>query len=294
MAKTKAPFGYYGGKYAHLKWILPLLSNDCRTYVEPFCGSCAVLLNRPRARVEVANDIDGLLYNFWKVLRSKDGPELIRQIELTPNHEMEFLEARANEGSGDDPIERARSFWIRVNLAFNGQVSFTNANFAVKPQMQVKSMTSHRKRLEVIRKRIGGVQWTCRDGVRLCQNVDRPFTMIYADPPYEEGVRCPRPGRQFKGYRHDSNDDLHNHLVDWARESVARVAISHYPSSTYDALEGWWRVSKRVLKSSSNVATGKPKSAGIEALYLNYTPRNLKALGKSLDLEITRLGKNKG
>ena len=51
-------FGWYGGKFSHLNWLLPLLP-DCHHYCEPFGGSAAVLLNREPSPVETYNDIDG-------------------------------------------------------------------------------------------------------------------------------------------------------------------------------------------------------------------------------------------
>ena len=51
-------FGWYGGKYSHLDWLLPLLP-PCHHYCEPFAGSAAVLINREPAPVETYNDIDG-------------------------------------------------------------------------------------------------------------------------------------------------------------------------------------------------------------------------------------------
>ncbi len=41
-----------------------------RVYVEPFAGSAAVLVAKPRATHKVLNDVDGLLVNFYRVLRS--------------------------------------------------------------------------------------------------------------------------------------------------------------------------------------------------------------------------------
>jgi len=38
-------FGWYGGKFNHLDWLLPLLP-QCHHYCEPFGGSAAVLFNR--------------------------------------------------------------------------------------------------------------------------------------------------------------------------------------------------------------------------------------------------------
>jgi DNA adenine methylase len=35
------PFGWYGGKFSHLAWLLPLLPK-CHHYCEPYAGSGAV------------------------------------------------------------------------------------------------------------------------------------------------------------------------------------------------------------------------------------------------------------
>lgn len=47
-------FGWYGGKFSHLDWLLPLLP-ECHHYCEPFAGSAAVLLNREPSPVETCN-----------------------------------------------------------------------------------------------------------------------------------------------------------------------------------------------------------------------------------------------
>jgi hypothetical protein len=61
-------FGWYGGKFSHLNWLLPLLPG-CHHYCEPFAGSAAVLLNRQPSPVETYNDMDGEVVNFFRVLR---------------------------------------------------------------------------------------------------------------------------------------------------------------------------------------------------------------------------------
>ena len=54
--KKLIPFGWYGGKFSHLDWLLPLLPR-CHHYCEPFAGSGAVLLNRDPSSVETFNDL---------------------------------------------------------------------------------------------------------------------------------------------------------------------------------------------------------------------------------------------
>ncbi|MCV3212401.1 DNA adenine methylase [Plectonema radiosum NIES-515] len=108
MAK-KIAFGWYGGKYSHLDWLLPLLP-DTTHYCEAFGGSAAVLLNRQPAPVETYNDIDGELVNFFRVLRDRQ-EELIKAIGLTPFSREEFRQAISPELNLSD-LERARRFFI--------------------------------------------------------------------------------------------------------------------------------------------------------------------------------------
>ena len=82
MAAKKIAFGWYGGKYSHLDWLLPLLPETTH-YCEPFGGSAAVLINRKPAPVETYNDIDGEVVNFFRVLREQK-EELLEAIGLTP------------------------------------------------------------------------------------------------------------------------------------------------------------------------------------------------------------------
>lgn len=66
---------------------------DVQNYVEPFCGSCAVLLARPtKPKTETINDKDGLLANFWRaasmypdeVYRHADWP--VNEADLIARH----------------------------------------------------------------------------------------------------------------------------------------------------------------------------------------------------------------
>src|SRR5262245_53918995 len=75
-------FGWYGGKFSHLDWLLPLLP-EAHHYCEPFAGSGAVLLNRKPSPVETFNDLDGEVVNFFRVLREQK-QKLVEAIGLTP------------------------------------------------------------------------------------------------------------------------------------------------------------------------------------------------------------------
>lgn len=77
----KAPFPYFGGKstIADLVWSR---FGDPPNYVEPFCGSCAILLARPgwdvdaggwadgRSRIETVTDTNAWLCNLWRAIKA--------------------------------------------------------------------------------------------------------------------------------------------------------------------------------------------------------------------------------
>lgn len=71
---TTAPFPWFGGKSR----VAPMIwraFGDPSTYIEPFFGSGAVLLDRPggAAGVETINDIDRFVCNFWRAVKTDPG-----------------------------------------------------------------------------------------------------------------------------------------------------------------------------------------------------------------------------
>ena len=65
----RAPFQFFGGKsgIASLIWYA---FGEVKHYIEPFCGSAAVLLANPRpASLEVIGDSNGYIANFWRAVK---------------------------------------------------------------------------------------------------------------------------------------------------------------------------------------------------------------------------------
>jgi len=90
-------FGWYGGKFSHLDWLLPLLPPS-HHYCEPFGGSAAVLLNRQPSPVETYNDVDSEVVNFFRVLREQKDA-LVYAIGMTPFSREEYVLAIDTNGS---------------------------------------------------------------------------------------------------------------------------------------------------------------------------------------------------
>jgi hypothetical protein len=64
-----APFPYFGGKRSVAADIWARLGTPSQ-YIEPFCGSAAVLLAAPKpASLEIVNDGSGFIANFWRATK---------------------------------------------------------------------------------------------------------------------------------------------------------------------------------------------------------------------------------
>ena len=80
----EAPFPYFGGKSRACAQVWSAFG-DVKNYVEPFCGSAAMLLGAPDGkRVETINDADGFVANFWRAV-SKDDAAVAEALDWPTN-----------------------------------------------------------------------------------------------------------------------------------------------------------------------------------------------------------------
>ena len=64
----KTPMTYYGGKQKLVSTILPLFPEHV-LYNEPFCGGAALFFSKEPSEIEVLNDLNAELINFYTVMR---------------------------------------------------------------------------------------------------------------------------------------------------------------------------------------------------------------------------------
>jgi len=264
--RKKISFGWYGGKYNHLKWLLPLLP-QAHHYCEPFAGSAAVLLNRDPAPVETYNDIDGEVVNFFRVLRD-DKDRLIEAIGLTPFSREEFYLAVTDYGSHLSDLERARRFFVRARQVRTGLAQtaslgrWANCKNTSRAGMSgvVSRWLGSVEGLPQIAERLLRVQIENRPALEVIKLYDSANTLFYCDPPYPHETRGDN-----KAYRFEMTDAEHMELSLLVSQVSGKVAISGYRCDLTDALYKDWRCIEAPAKKCHSV-----KRSRIEALWVNY------------------------
>lgn len=187
-------FGWYGGKFSHLDWLLPLLPAS-HHYCEPFAGSAAVLLNRDPSPIETYNDLDGEVANFFRVLRDH-GEELTCAIGLTPFSREEFALACKLDPSAT-PLERARRFYVRARQVRTGLAQTASlgrwANCKNTSRAGMSGVVSRWlggvEMLPHIAERLLRVQIENRPAIDVIRLYDSRNTLFYCDPPYVHATR---------------------------------------------------------------------------------------------------------
>jgi len=260
-------FGWYGGKFSHLDWLLPLLP-PCHHYCEPFAGSGAVLMNRTPSPLETYNDLDGEVVNFFRVLRS-DGDKLVKAIGLTPFAREEFARACTLDPALE-PFERARRFYVRARQVRTGLAQTASvgrwANCKDTSRAGMSGVISRWlgavDMLPDIAERIIRVQIENRPALDVLRVYDSPGTLFYCDPPYVHETRG-----DAKAYRHEMTDDQHVQLAAALNSVKGKVALSNYDGELFNRLfpAPAWRKHKRPPRTIHST-----KDKREEVLWTNY------------------------
>ena len=175
--------GWYGGKYNLLDYILPF--PDHTTFVEVFGGSSVVLFNKIKSQIEVVNDINSRLINFWRAIQSarREFVDLCKNEGGIDSRAL-FVEFREK---ADKKVEDAfRLYYVnhhsfsQMNNAYHG-MSFTGREQWHSPYL------NKMEHIDKYYNRIKDVQFESQDFRRIIKRSDREPACIYLDPPYFKG-----------------------------------------------------------------------------------------------------------
>ncbi|MCB1305129.1 MAG: DNA adenine methylase [Leptospiraceae bacterium] len=262
-------FNYYGSKFTYVDWLqehFPVNYRDLH-FVDVFCGSMAVTLNKPYSKIDTANDINSEVVNFFKVLREHP-EELITLLRLTPVSREEYDLAWIRDDS-IDPIEKARRFYVRSRQSFYGLGSQRQNKgwYAAKTKScsnfgeTVNKWHNAIDKLWPVVDRLMHIQIENQDFRNLIPAMDFEGVFFYCDPPYPEECRNSK-----NNYQHEFEIRDHEELAGLLHAVKGRAMISSYDCPLMRRLYKDWNMAKAPVKRN-NIRSGVVQ----ECIWMNYS-----------------------
>lgn len=247
---TNPALRYYGGKFNLAKWIISFMPEHS-TYVEPCGGAASVLLQKKPSKLEIFNDLDSDVVNFFRTLRDRQD-ELIEKIRLTPYAREEFDYCRQRS---DDELENARRFFVGCWMAISstpfdktsGWRSCSNGENLYRNTTNI--FRKVQENLFNVAERFQYVQIENRPAQYVIERYDSDNTLFYFDPPYVQVTRIVK-----NKYNLEVDEQFHIDCAKLLNNIKGCAIVSGYNCKLYEELyDGWQRHDKKALNNSGNI-----------------------------------------
>jgi DNA adenine methylase len=175
------PLPYIGGKNRLAKKIISMLPEHT-TYVEAFAGGAQVLFHKPPSNVEVLNDLDFDIVNFYRVCQWHY-QEFVRYLRFSlASRKLHELHVKSDPATLTD-IQRAGRFFYLQKNSFGGLVLKQKFHYGIA---QPSNYNPERipEIIERTHQRLARVQIESLPYEQVLEKYDRPTTLFYLDPPY--------------------------------------------------------------------------------------------------------------
>ncbi len=262
-----SPIKWVGGKSRLRKFIIPLLpAHTC--YVEPFAGAAWVLFGKPPSDVEILNDREQELVNFFQVV--KDKPEdLIASFEWELVSRTEFERLAGSDPAQMTDVQRAHRFYYLIMAGWGGELHYPRFQTSIidggHGNRLFGALKTLRQRLEPIHRRLSTVIIENLDWQDCVDRYDRKGSVMYIDPPYP-GNGC--------NYSHNMRDwSAHKVLSERLSRAQCNWILSSYDKPEVRELFAHYFITP--VQSSSGMNTEKNSSTRVlnkEILITSFSP----------------------
>lgn len=263
----KTPTSYYGGKQNLVSTIIPLIPKHT-TYTETFVGGGAIFWAKPKSEVEIINDYNRELINFYECVQN-EYVDLEKMVRISLHSRSLHNDATViyNNPHMFERLRRAWAVWVLAAQSFSSMLDGSFGYDKIRGTTSQK-ITNKRDSFTLdLSIRMQNVQVECTDALRVINSRDHVDAFHYCDPPYFNSD-C----GHYDGY---SRDDFENLLKTLSRLE-GKFLLSSYPSdilADYQKANNW---NVKMLEQTVSVAngTGKPGKKKIEVLTANYDLSN--------------------
>jgi DNA adenine methylase len=212
--------------------------------------------------VEVINDTNGELVNFYEVLQH-DFPALEKEIAASLHSRMQHRQTRVVYENPEmfDRVKRAWAVWMLANSSYSCDLD-TSFGYDRTGTTSKKLRNKRAEFAAAYAARLQNTQIECRDALRVIESRSVPDAFFYLDPPYvgtDQG--------HYDGYSQADFDALLRLL----EKLKGKFLLSSYRNAgldNYTARNGWHTVELRMAKPMTHSRETLRKK--IEVFTANY------------------------
>jgi DNA adenine methylase len=180
----KTPISYYGGKQTMLKHLIPLIPPH-RLYTEAFAGGAALFFAKDPSEIEVINDINQNLINFYRVFRDHYKELNVRvQTTLHSRATFDFATIVYDNPLFFDNITRAWAVWSLSKMGFASKLDGTFGYDRSSNSLCKKIRFAREAFTQELSKRLENTQVECTSAFKVITSRDCEDAFHFVDPPY--------------------------------------------------------------------------------------------------------------
>lgn len=261
--RLSTPLIYPGGKTLLLPHLRPLVPPHIRC-VDLFGGGGAFILWDEHEE-GVYNDLNSEAVNFFRTLRDAEKRErLIESLRATPYSREEYFDCDSTWRSIDDPVERARQWFVVINMGFTHEEDCHSFRVAI-PDGAPRAFKNHVDRLPIIAEKLRGITIECLDWSDALSIYGwGRDTLVFADPPYLNVKE------NSTGYAHTMSADDHFCLLVALDATDAMVILCGYESRMYTEFlkPPKWQLVKKVRIAKVGNSSYKERETRTEHIWV--------------------------
>lgn len=266
-------YRWYGGKI-RLVHIINFLIPQHTAYYEPFMGSAALLLNHPRSKLEVINDLDSDLTCFMSTLADREKGKILTERLCKLWYGREFfadaLSHKRQNFDGLDDIEKSVQVFTLITQSFN----CTRKSFSAKAFRDTNAYRADiRFHIPKVYERLKNVHVRNMNGIDLIAKIaDNSNAFVFADPPYRKELR----GKGAdKAYACELPHSEQVRLLETIQQAKCKIMLCGYKEENgidlYDSylLPYGWKCYK-LADITKACQASEHKDKGHEYIWVNY------------------------
>jgi DNA adenine methylase len=260
----KPPLTYYGGKQQLASRILKLIPGH-KLYCEPFFGGGAVFFKKPKSTVEVINDTNGEVVNFYRMVKN-EFVSLEKEIRISLHSRDLHRQAKVIYENPDmfSEIKRAWAVWVLANQSFAAIIGDA-WGYSLKNDATPKKIRNKRESFtEDYAIRLQDVEIECTDALKIIRTYDSKTSFFYPDPPYA--------GTDMGHYDGYTWEDFEALLKQLSRIE-GKFILSSYPSPMLKEYtkQNAWSTIKIEMNLCASKSKSKPRRKKTEVLTANFS-----------------------